>query len=105
MRTTTRRGNEIVFPRRSCSRPTSTRRPTTRLNYGGIGMVIGHEITHGFDDRGRRFDKDGNLRDWWTPEDERRYTERAQRIVTQYGGFEGVEGVKANGTLTLGENI
>jgi predicted metalloendopeptidase len=75
------------------------------LNYGGIGMVIGHEITHGFDSRGRRFDKEGNLRDWWTPEDERRFTARAEKVVEQYAGFDGIEGVKPNGKLTLGENL
>jgi len=75
------------------------------VNYGGIGMVIGHEITHGFDDRGRRFDKDGNLRDWWSAEDARRYKERAAKIEAQYGGYTGIDGIKVNGTLTLGENI
>ena len=99
------RGNEIVFPAAILQPPYFDAKADDAVNYGGIGMVIGHEITHGFDNRGRRFDKDGNLRDWWTPEDERRYTERAQRIVQQYGGFEGIEGVKPNGTLTLGENI
>jgi putative endopeptidase len=67
--------------------------------------VIGHEITHGFDDRGRLYDAKGNLREWWTAEDSKRYTERAQRIENQYGGFDPVEGVKVNGKLTLGENI
>jgi predicted metalloendopeptidase len=99
------RGNEIVFPAAILQPPYFDARADDALNYGGIGMVIGHEITHGFDNRGRRFDKEGNLRDWWTPEDERRYTERAQRIVQQYAVFEGVEGVKPNGTLTLGENL
>jgi len=68
-------------------------------------MVIGREITHGFDNRGRRYDKDGNLRDWWTPEDEARFNERAKVIEAQYSAMEPVEGVKPNGTLTLGENI
>lgn len=99
------RGNEIVFPAAILQPPYFDMRADDAVNYGGIGMVIGHEITHGFDNRGRRFDKDGNLRDWWTPEDERRYKERAQKIVAQYAGFEGIEGVKPNGELTLGENI
>jgi putative endopeptidase len=99
------RANEIVFPAAILQPPYFDASADDALNYGGIGMVIGHEITHGFDDRGRRFDKDGNLRDWWTPEDARRYVERAAKIERQYGGFEGVEGVKVNGKLTLGENI
>jgi predicted metalloendopeptidase len=68
-------------------------------------MVIGHEITHGFDNRGRRYDKDGNLRDWWTREDEQRYNERAAKIERQYAAYTGIDGMKVNGTLTLGENI
>ena len=75
------------------------------MNYGGIGMVIGHEITHGFDDRGRRFDAKGNLRDWWTAEDAKRYEARAALVVKQFDAFVGVEGVHVNGKLTLGENI
>ena len=99
------RGNEIVFPAAILQPPYFDMKADDAVNYGGIGMVIGHEVTHGFDNRGRRFDKEGNMRDWWTPEDERRYTARAQRIVQQYAGFEGVEGVKPNGALTLGENL
>ena len=75
------------------------------MNFGGIGMVIGHEITHGFDDRGRRYDAEGNLREWWTPADQVRYRERAQAIVAQYDAYAGVDGLKVNGKLTLGENI
>ena len=75
------------------------------MNYGGIGSVIGHEITHGFDDRGRRFDAKGNLNDWWAPADGQRYLQRAQLVEKQYSGFVGVEGVHVNGKLTLGENI
>ena len=98
-------GNEIVFPAGILQPPFFDPRADDAVNYGGIGMVIGHEITHGFDDRGRRFDSKGNMREWWTAEDSRRYAERAQRIERQYGGFDGVEGVKVNGKLTLGENI
>jgi putative endopeptidase len=97
--------NEIVFPAAILQPPYFDARADEAYNYGGIGMVIGHEITHGFDNRGRRYDKDGNLRDWWTAEDSRRYEERAKKVVAQYGGMQGVESVKPNGDLTLGENI
>ena len=98
-------GNEIVFPAAILQPPYFDAKADDALNYGGIGMVIGHEITHGFDDRGRLYDARGNLREWWTAEDSKRYAERAQRIERQYSGFDGVEGVKVNGKLTLGENI
>ena len=98
-------GNEIVFPAAILQPPYFDAKADDAVNYGGIGMVIGHEITHGFDDRGRRFDKDGNLRDWWTAEDEKRYNERAQLIERQYAAMDAVEGVSPNGKLTLGENI
>jgi putative endopeptidase len=99
------RANEIVFPAAILQPPYFQLDADDAVNYGGIGMIIGHEITHGFDDRGRRFDKDGNLRDWWTAEDDRRYRERAARVVSQYGSFEPVHGLGVNGTLTLGENL
>ena len=99
------RGNEIVFPAAILQPPFFDASADDALNYGAIGMVIGHEITHGFDDRGRRFDARGNLRDWWTEEDAKRYVARAQKVERQYAGFEGVEGTQVNGTLTLGENI
>jgi len=98
-------GNEIVFPAAILQPPYFDATADDAINYGGIGMVIGHEITHGFDNRGRRFDQDGNMRDWWGPEDEKRYNERAKVIETQYGAMSEVDGVKPNGTLTLGENI
>ena len=97
--------NEIVFPAGILQPPFFDLQADDAANYGAIGMVIGHEITHGFDDRGRRFDKDGNLRDWWSAEDSRRYKERAKKIEAQYGAYTGVDGIKVNGTLTLGENI
>jgi predicted metalloendopeptidase len=97
--------NEIVFPAAILQPPYFDANADDAVNYGGIGMVIGHEITHGFDNRGRRFDKDGNMRDWWTADDEKRYNERATVIENQYAAMDGVEGVKPNGTLTLGENI
>ena len=98
-------GNEIVFPAAILQPPYFDMNADPAYNYGGIGMVIGHEITHGFDNRGRRYDKDGNLRDWWTAEDSHRYEERAKKVVAQYGRFPGIDGVKVNGELTLGENI
>jgi putative endopeptidase len=70
-----------------------------------MGMVIGHELTHGFDDQGRKFDADGNLRDWWTPEDARVYKERAQEIAEQYSRYVPIDDLKINGEMTLGENI
>ena len=75
------------------------------VNFGGIAVVIGHEITHGYDDQGRKFDQDGNLRDWWTSADAEEFRERAQRIIDQYSRFEPLPGVTLNGELTAGENI
>ena len=74
------------------------------VNFGGIGAVIGHELTHGFDDQGRRYDADGNLRDWWTQQDADEFKKRADCIVNEYSGFSPVEGANLNGRLTLGEN-
>jgi predicted metalloendopeptidase len=74
-------------------------------NYGAIGSVIGHEISHGFDDRGRQYDGDGNLRDWWTPEDNEKFKTRASGLIKQYSAFEALPGLNVNGELTLGENI
>ena len=74
------------------------------VNFGGIGMVIGHELTHGFDDEGRQFDAQGNLHDWWTPEDAKRFEERVACIDKEYSGFTVAPGVHVNGKLTLGEN-
>jgi predicted metalloendopeptidase len=97
--------NEIVFPAGILQPPYFDAKADDAVNFGGIGMVIGHEITHGFDDRGRRYDAEGNLREWWTPADQVRYRERAQAIVAQYDAYAGVDGLKVNGKLTLGENI
>ena len=97
--------NEIVFPAAILQPPYFDAKADDAYNYGGIGMVIGHEITHGFDDTGRQYDARGNLREWWTPDDAKRYNERAQRAVVQYNGYEGPEGSKTNGQLTLGENL
>ena len=75
------------------------------VNYGAIVSVIGHEITHGFDDKGRQYDADGNLSDWWTKEDGAAFEARASKLVAQYGDYEALPGLKLNGALTLGENI
>jgi predicted metalloendopeptidase len=75
------------------------------MNYGGIGAVIGHEMTHGFDDEGRQFDASGNLRDWWSAESSAKFKERSQTIVTQYSEYEPLPGLHLNGELTQGENI
>ncbi len=97
--------NEIVFPAGILQPPFFDLQADDAVNYGGIGMVIGHELTHGFDDSGRQFDADGNLRDWWTPQDEKIYKERAARIARQYDGYVLLDGLHVNGKLTLGENI
>jgi putative endopeptidase len=75
------------------------------VNYGGLGWVIGHEMTHGFDDQGRQFDKDGNLKNWWTEEDAKNFANRTGLLVKEYNSFEILPGVYNNGNLTLGENI
>jgi endothelin-converting enzyme/putative endopeptidase len=74
------------------------------VNFGAIGSVIGHELTHGFDDQGRKFDPQGNLSDWWSEEDGREFEKRATCVADQYSGYEVAAGVKINGRLTLGEN-
>ncbi|HYC38474.1 MAG TPA: M13 family metallopeptidase [Usitatibacter sp.] len=97
--------NEIVFPAGILQPPLFDLKADDAVNYGGIGMVIGHEITHGFDDTGRKYDAQGNLKDWWTAEDAKRYEARAKRMAKQYSGFPGPDNLKVNGELTLGENI
>lgn len=96
--------NNINFPAGILQPPFFDRRADDATNYGGIGSVIGHELTHGFDDEGRQFDAAGNLRDWWTAIDAAAFEERAKCIVDQYSGFTAVDDVKLNGKLTLGEN-
>jgi putative endopeptidase len=96
--------NNINFPAGILQPPFFSRGADDAVNLGGIGVVIGHELTHGFDDQGRKFDATGNLRDWWTAEDNRRFEERAKCLVDEYGGFTAVDDVKLNGKLTLGEN-
>lgn len=96
--------NEIVFPAGVLQPPFFDNSMDDAVNYGAIGAVIGHEITHGFDDEGRQFDKDGNLKDWWTEKDAKEFESRAQCFVDQYGGYTAVDDIKLNGKLTLGEN-
>lgn len=97
--------NEIVFPAGILQPPFFDANADDASNYGAIGMVIGHEMTHGFDDQGRQFDAFGNLRDWWTPEDGKRFKERSEALVKQYGAYVAVGDTKVNGELTQGENI
>jgi putative endopeptidase len=97
--------NEIVFPAAFLQPPYFNMQADDAANYGAIGSVIGHEISHGFDDRGRQFDGDGNLRDWWAPEDNEKFTAKAAGLVKQYGAFQALPGLNVNGELTLGENI
>ena len=97
--------NEIVFPAGILQPPFFDPKADDASNYGAIGAVIGHEMTHGFDDQGRQYDADGNLKDWWTPEDAKRFTERSKALVKQYGAYVAIDDVKVNGELTQGENI
>jgi len=97
--------NEIVFPAGILQPPFFDPGADDALNYGGMGAVIGHEMTHGFDDRGRQYDADGNLRDWWTPEDGARFQARARLVERQFSGYVAVDSTHVNGNLTLGENI
>jgi predicted metalloendopeptidase len=98
-------GNEIVFPAAILQPPFFNVAADDAVNYGGIGAVIGHEISHGFDDQGRKFDGDGNLKDWWTAHDKKEFTDRADRLAAEFDGFSSVPGHHLNGRLTLGENI
>jgi endothelin-converting enzyme len=97
--------NEVVFPAAILQPPFFNMAADDAVNYGAIGAVIGHELTHGFDDQGRKTDGEGNLRDWWTEEDEIRFNERADVIVAQFNQFNPVDTMHVNGRLTLGENI
>lgn len=97
--------NEICFPAAILQPPFFNPDADDAVNYGAIGVVIGHEMTHGFDDQGRNYDKDGNLVDWWTAEDATRFTERADKLADQYDQIIVVDTIHANGRFTLGENI
>jgi predicted metalloendopeptidase len=97
--------NEITFPAGILQPPFFNVDADDAVNYGAIGAVIGHEISHGFDDQGRKSDGDGNLRDWWTPDDARAFEERASRLGAQYESYAPLPGMKINGRQTMGENI
>ena len=96
--------NEIVFPAGILQPPFFDKEMDDAVNMGGIGVVIGHELTHGFDDQGRKFDPEGNLRDWWTAEDGKEFEKRVSCIADEYSSFVAVDDLKLNGRLTLGEN-
>ncbi len=97
--------NEIVFPAAILQPPFFDANAEDAANYGAIGAVIGHEISHGFDDQGSQYDGDGNLRDWWSKEDHKNFTAKARMLIEQYNAFSPVPGYHVNGELTLGENI
>jgi putative endopeptidase len=97
--------NEVVFPAGILQPPFFNFQADDAINYGGIGAVIGHEVSHGFDDQGSRFDPQGNLISWWTPEDRAKFDERANCVVDQFNGYQIEPGLNLNGRLTLGENI
>lgn len=97
--------NEIVFPAAILQAPFFDPNADPAVNYGAIGMVIGHEISHHFDDQGRKFDPQGKLSDWWTEEDVKRFEALTAKVVKQYGEYEPLPGSKVNGELTLGENM
>jgi putative endopeptidase len=96
--------NEIVFPAGILQPPFFDRSMDDAVNFGGIGVVIGHELTHGFDDQGRKFDPQGNLHDWWTAEDGKEFEKRASCVADEYSSFVAVDDLHLNGRLTLGEN-
>jgi putative endopeptidase len=97
--------NQIVFPAAILQPPFFNPQADPAVNYGAIGAVIGHEIGHGFDDQGRRFDATGRIRDWWTAETDRRFTERTTRLREQYNSYAAIPGLNVNGQLTMGENL
>jgi endothelin-converting enzyme/putative endopeptidase len=97
--------NNINFPAGILQPPFYNDKEDAAANYGDMGSTIGHELTHGFDDQGRQFDKDGNLKDWWTKDDGKKFNDRAQCMVKQYDAIEAIPGVHLNGKLTLGENL
>jgi endothelin-converting enzyme/putative endopeptidase len=97
--------NEMVFPAGILQPPFYANTAAAAVNFGGIGMVMGHELTHGFDDEGRQFDAKGDLRDWWTPTASKEFDRRAECVAKQYDGYIAIDDVHLNGKLTLGENI
>ena len=97
--------NEIVFPAGILQFPFFDKDADDAINYGAIGVVIGHEMTHSFDDQGRQYDKSGNLKDWWTPEDAAKFKQRVQVLINQYNGYTILNDLHVNGSLTQGENL
>lgn len=97
--------NEIVFPAAILQPPFFNQNADDAINYGAMGAVIGHEITHGFDDQGRKYDENGNLREWWTQEDGDKFQARSKKLIEQFNDFTAIDTFKVNGNLTLGENI
>ncbi len=97
--------NEITFPAAILQPPFFNKDADDAINYGAMGVVIGHEISHGFDDQGRKFDEVGNLKDWWTKEDNIKFQERAKKLADHYSSFVAIDTFRVNGPLTLGENI
>jgi len=97
--------NEIVFPAGILQSPFFNATADDAINYGAIGLVIGHEMTHGFDDQGRQYDASGNLKDWWQPTDGAKFTQKANGVVQQYNGYKVLDSLSVNGQLTLGENL
>jgi putative endopeptidase len=97
--------NEIVFPAGILQRPFFDLNADDALNYGGIGLVIGHEMTHGFDDQGAQYDKDGNLKNWWSKDDSVKFVAKTKLVIDQFNGFIAMDTLHVNGALTTGENI
>ncbi len=97
--------NEIVFPAGILQPPFFNKDADDAVNYGAIGVVIGHEMTHGFDDQGRKYDKDGNMNEWWTDEDAERFMAKAAILAKQYDDYTMLDSLHINGNLTMGENI
>ncbi|MCL4549061.1 MAG: M13 family metallopeptidase [Bacteroidetes bacterium] len=97
--------NEIVFPAAILQPPFFNQNADDAVNYGAMGVVIGHEISHGFDDQGRKYDADGNIKDWWTKDDNEKFQARAKKLIDEFNGFAAIDSFRVNGALTLGENI
>ena len=97
--------NEIVFPAAILQPPFFNQNADDAINYGAMGVVIGHEISHGFDDQGRKYDADGNIKDWWTKDDNEKFQARAKKLIDEFNGFAAIDSFRVNGALTLGENI
>ncbi len=97
--------NEIVFPAGILQPPFFNKDADDAVNYGAIGVVIGHEMTHGFDDQGRKYDKEGNLNDWWTDTDAKLFEQKTAKLIKQYDQYTVLDSLHVDGKLTLGENI